>query len=112
MENAYGDYDQYSMQTMTKLPIKWLAPEVLKNKQFTTMSDVWAFGILIWEIFTRGLIPYGPQNNWKGIFLRFVNLLSELSELRYGSAPAQLSSAQVKLNSAQLSSAQLNSNSA
>lgn len=65
MENAYGDYDQYSMQTMTKLPIKWLAPEVLKNKQFTTMSDVWAFGILIWEIFTRGLIPYGPQNNWK-----------------------------------------------
>ncbi len=66
MENAYGDYDQYSMQTMTKLPIKWLAPEVLKNKQFTTMSDVWAFGILIWEIFTRGLIPYGPQNNWKG----------------------------------------------
>ena len=66
MENAYGDYDMYNMETNTKLPIKWLAPEVLKNKQFTTMSDVWAFGILVWEIFTRGLIPYGPQNNWNG----------------------------------------------
>ena len=49
--------------------MKWLAPEVLRAKTFTTMSDVWAFGILVWEVFTRGLVPYGPLNGWEGEYL-------------------------------------------
>ena len=53
------------MSKETKLPLKWLAPEVFFNG-FSTCSDVWAFGILTWEIITRGLSPYGDLSfkNW------------------------------------------------
>ena len=48
--------------------MKWLAPEVLRSKSFTTMSDVWAFGVMVWEVLTRGLLPYGTLNGWNGNF--------------------------------------------
>ncbi|CAI5456773.1 unnamed protein product [Caenorhabditis angaria] len=42
-----------------KLPISYYPPEVFENIQFTLSSDVWSFGIVIWELFTRGWVPYG-----------------------------------------------------
>ena len=55
------------MQTDTKLPVKWLSPEVLETRLFTSYSDVWAFGILKWEMLTRCLaVPYGNINGWNG----------------------------------------------
>ncbi|KYO34517.1 megakaryocyte-associated tyrosine-protein kinase [Alligator mississippiensis] len=42
----------------TRLPVKWTAPEALKHNKFSTKSDVWSYGILLWEVFSYGRAPY------------------------------------------------------
>lgn len=46
-----------------QFPIKWTAPEAILYNRFTIKSDVWSFGILIYEIVTYGRFPYPGMNN-------------------------------------------------
>ncbi|XP_029165129.1 proto-oncogene tyrosine-protein kinase ROS-like [Nylanderia fulva] len=57
--------NSYYMEGGTPLPVRWMAPESLKYKKFTSQSDVWAFGVLMWEITSLGQLPYVAIHNSK-----------------------------------------------
>ncbi|XP_058238161.1 cytoplasmic tyrosine-protein kinase BMX-like isoform X2 [Hemibagrus wyckioides] len=55
--------DQYTSSVGTKFPVKWSAPEVLNYTRFSSKSDVWAFGVLMWEVYSLGKQPYEHYDN-------------------------------------------------
>ncbi len=50
--------DSYYKASRGKLPIKWMAPESINFRRFTTASDVWMFGVCVWEILMLGVKPF------------------------------------------------------
>ncbi|XP_028671672.1 vascular endothelial growth factor receptor kdr-like [Erpetoichthys calabaricus] len=55
--DIYKDPD-YVRKGDARLPLKWMSPEAIFDKIYTTQSDVWSFGVLMWEIFSLGASPY------------------------------------------------------
>ncbi|XP_066280323.1 uncharacterized protein [Branchiostoma lanceolatum] len=56
-------YYRLGDQDDRELPIRWMAPESFRRRTYTTKTDVWSFGVLMWEVMTRGLQPYQQLNN-------------------------------------------------
>ena len=65
MTRAMEDSNYYIQGERGKLPVRWSAPEVMENGKFSERSDVWAYGIVLYEVFTRGEIPYKGWSNQK-----------------------------------------------
>jgi len=49
--------------TPRRLPIRWLSPESIESSKYTIQSDVWSFGVLLWELMSRGKTPYPGIDN-------------------------------------------------
>ncbi|XP_059487087.1 insulin-like receptor [Neocloeon triangulifer] len=57
------DTDYYRKDTKGLLPVRWMAPESLKDGIFTSASDVWSYGVVLWEMATLALQPYQGLSN-------------------------------------------------
>uniref|UniRef100_A0A3Q1H0X1 Tyrosine-protein kinase n=1 Tax=Anabas testudineus TaxID=64144 RepID=A0A3Q1H0X1_ANATE len=55
--------DEYTSSAGSKFPVRWSPPEVLLYCKFSSKSDIWAYGVLMWEVYTLGRLPYDRLNN-------------------------------------------------
>uniref|UniRef100_A0A671RE51 non-specific protein-tyrosine kinase n=1 Tax=Sinocyclocheilus anshuiensis TaxID=1608454 RepID=A0A671RE51_9TELE len=61
--SRYIEDEEYYKASVTRLPIKWMAPESINFRRFTTASDVWMFAVCVWEIMSRGKQPFHWLDN-------------------------------------------------
>ncbi|XP_066527612.1 tyrosine-protein kinase Tec [Hoplias malabaricus] len=55
--------NQYTSSMGSKFPVRWSPPEVLHYQKYSSKSDVWSFGVLMWEVFSEGRTPFGSKTN-------------------------------------------------
>ncbi|XP_069567866.1 protein-tyrosine kinase 2-beta-like [Brachyistius frenatus] len=61
--SRYVDDQEYYKASVSRLPIKWMAPESINFRRFTTASDVWMFAVCVWEIFSLAQQPFSWLEN-------------------------------------------------
>ena len=62
MSRALQDTEYY-VSHGGKIPVKWTAPEALSYRKYSIASDVWSFGVVMYEIWAVGLRPYERMSN-------------------------------------------------
>uniref|UniRef100_A0AAY5EE53 Tyrosine-protein kinase n=1 Tax=Electrophorus electricus TaxID=8005 RepID=A0AAY5EE53_ELEEL len=72
--------DQYVSSSGAKFPVKWSPPEVFNFCRYSSKSDVWSFGVLMWEVFTEGKMPF--KNNLNHEVVKMVSQGHRLSHPR------------------------------
>uniref|UniRef100_A0A667YF19 TXK tyrosine kinase n=1 Tax=Myripristis murdjan TaxID=586833 RepID=A0A667YF19_9TELE len=55
--------NQYTSSSGAMFPVKWSPPEVLHYSKYSSKSDVWSYGVLMWEIFSEGRTPFESRSN-------------------------------------------------
>lgn len=60
--SRFTNEEAYTQKSDGKIPVKWYSPESIELCKFTSKSDVWSFGITLWEMFSYGDVPYGDKN--------------------------------------------------
>lgn len=55
--------DYYRKGGKAMLPVKWMPPEAFLDGMFTSKTDVWSFGVLLWEVMSMGYMPYPGRGN-------------------------------------------------
>ncbi|XP_037774867.1 vascular endothelial growth factor receptor 2-like, partial [Penaeus monodon] len=75
--------EAYVKESDDLVPIKWMSLEAIRDRFFTVQSDVWAFGVTLWELFSLGSVPYagiqiGPD------FLKDLEAGLRMEEPKYG----------------------------
>lgn len=58
----YTDTEQY-VESGGKLPIRWMAPETMHYQKYSTASDIWSYGCLLYEIWSLGRMPFRDFTN-------------------------------------------------
>nr|CAH8873476.1 unnamed protein product [Trichobilharzia regenti] len=61
------DKNEYQAEQGRKMPIKWMAPESLHQRRFSSASDVWMYGVCIWEILSKGVKPFSNLTNAEAV---------------------------------------------
>ncbi|CAJ1085725.1 tyrosine-protein kinase Tec isoform X1 [Xyrichtys novacula] len=61
--------DQYTSSSGAKFPVKWSPPEVFNLCRYSSKSDVWSYGVLMWEVFSEGRMPFEQNQNHEVVAL-------------------------------------------
>lgn len=61
-QNLYSS-DYYQVRGQAVLPVRWMSPEAIIYGKFSTESDMWSFGVVMWEVFSFAMQPYYGTSN-------------------------------------------------
>ena len=59
LSKTWQDVEEAVGKAAREIPVRWTAPEVMVNGEWSEKSDVWSFGVLLWEIYSDGDVPFG-----------------------------------------------------